>query len=89
MPHAVTPILGVNLAEVTDDPRFTLGTKIQGNDGREWIYSNSDATAITAAQAITLSTSTFKVTSAGSGSFDSPVAVAAGKYFWARKTAIA
>jgi hypothetical protein len=88
MPLTTTPILGVNLAAVSDKPTHKVGTSILGDDGRKWIYAYSDATAVTAAQAVTISSSTFFVTAAGSGSFDSPVAVPAARYFWARQTAL-
>ncbi|WP_191057804.1 hypothetical protein [Geminicoccus harenae] len=88
MPLNTTPILGVNLSAVTEKPTHRLGTATLADDGRKWVYAYSAATSITAAQALTLNSSTFNVSSAGSGTYDSPVAVPAARYFWARQTAL-
>ena len=88
--YATTPVAGVDLDSKSSTPSHKLLTPVLASDGRKHVYARaSEALA---------STDTVKIGASGSASSDSGSAgfdcnttggVAAGQYFWARKTSLA
>lgn len=88
--YSTTPIAGVDLDSKSSTPAFKALTPILGSDGRKHVYARaSEALA---------STDNCKIGASGSASSDSGSAgysvdttggVAAGQYFWARRTSLA
>lgn len=88
--YATTPLLGIDLDSKSSTPAFKALTRVTGSDGRSHIYAR-------ASEALG-SASTVKIGAAGSASSDAGSAgwdcnttggVAAGMWFWARKTSLA
>lgn len=88
--YSVTPIAGIDLDSKSSTPAHRLLTAVFGSDGRKHVYAK-------ASEALG-SASTCKIGAAGSASSDAGSAgfdcnttggVAAGVYFWARKTSLA
>ena len=84
--NTVTPILGVGFDERnTDNARgIELGTLVNANDGREYIFVlASEAIAV---GTCTVDLNTFALTDAA-GDFTADVAFASGEYGWVKRTA--
>lgn len=88
--YATTGALGVDLDDKSSTPKFKALTPVLASDGRKHVYAR-------ASEALT-STDTVKIGANGSASSDSGSAgfdcnttggVAAGQWFWARKTSLA
>jgi hypothetical protein len=86
--HSASGAIGPNFAIAQTRPDFAVGTMVDGNNGRVYIYARA-AGAIAQAGTCTVDGTTFIATS-GAGPFDCQVVggVVANDYFWARKTAI-
>jgi hypothetical protein len=92
--NAVTPLLGINLNGVYAPPGTYLdqpgwphfpGTPIHASGDTKWVFAVCGTTALTAGEAITLSTDGNFTASAGSG-YTTPNAVPVGYGFWAQAT---
>lgn len=88
--YATSPVLGVDLDSKSSTPAHKLLTPVLASDGRKHVFAR-------ASEALG-SASTCKIGAAGSASSDAGSAgydcnttggVAAGQYFWARKTSLA
>lgn len=86
---STTPTAGLDFGSKSSTPAVDVMTRVNGNDGHDWIY-------VKASEAIG-SITTVIVGAAGSASSDSgsagwianvPGGAAAGQYFWAKRTAL-
>lgn len=90
MPYSVTPTLGVDFDEVyssTTAPH-DLGQIVFGDDGKQYVFAQANA-SITASTAVcTVNASTFLVTASG-GAYTSPAtALVSGDRAWFSKASV-
>ncbi|WP_395443578.1 hypothetical protein [Caulobacter sp. UC70_42] len=89
--YATTPLAGIDLDSKSSTPAFKTLTSVTGSDGRKHIYARASE-ALGSASTITVRTTNGSASSdAGSGGYDCNTTggVAAGQYFWARRTSLA
>lgn len=86
--YNITPVTGTPLTQTHAAPMVQPGSKVVGLDGHDHIYCrNNTAASIAAATAVTITEPAFTI-AAGAGGFTTNVAIPAGEYGWARKTAL-
>lgn len=94
MAFRITPSLGPDLDQVSTGFYFDLntpagvspqlGSRVNGNDGNEYVLVKAGGTAIANNAEVTVNNTTFAA-AAGAGGFFTPAAIPANSYFWARK----
>jgi len=97
-PFRTTPVLGPGLRQTSADyhwdmisdptgagaPSYQPGTKVIGNDGREYVHVTA-AAGLAADARVNINESTWVATADAAGTHQAPVAVASGEAFQARK----
>lgn len=94
MAYAITPLIGIDLSKVVtavdiaagvEDPKHSIGTLIQANDGKEYVFAKADATISASTAVCDIDSTTFLVANTG-GAYTSPaVQVVSGDYAWFSK----
>lgn len=98
MPFAVTPLLGTQLGNIVNtaaevaaaggQPPHRIGTRVTGDDGREYVYARANASIPASTAVCTVNASTFLATASG-GSYTSPAtAMSSGDFAWFSKAGI-
>ena len=77
-------IAGPTITGGTVAPSYQPGTKVTGNDGREYVHVVA-AAGLAAEDRVNINETTWVATANSSGTHQAPVAVASGEAFQARK----
>lgn len=87
---ATTPLIGIKLSHVGSTPIVAALTKVNGNDGKVYMYVKASE-AIGSTATVVIGASGSASTDSGSAGWTSNAAggAATGEYFWARRTSLA
>lgn len=87
---ATSPILGVDLDSKSSVPTHALLTPVFASDGRKHVYVRASE-ALGSASSVKIGAAGSASSDAGSAGFscDTTGGVAAGQYFWARRSSLA
>jgi hypothetical protein len=86
---STTPTAGIDLDSKSSTPAFAVNTSIRANDARLHVYARASE-ALSSTQTILIGTAGSASSDAGSAGFTTNTTggVAAGQYFWAKRTAL-
>jgi hypothetical protein len=86
---STTPTAGIDLDAKSSTPAFAVNTRIYANDGRSHLYVRASE-ALSSTQTILIGTAGSASSDAGSAGWtvNTTGGVAAGQYFWGKKTAL-
>jgi hypothetical protein len=83
------PTVGIDLDDKSSTPAFAVNTTVRANDARLHLYARASE-ALSSTQTILIGTNGSASSDSGSAGFtvNTTGGVAAGQYFWAKRTAI-
>lgn len=95
MPYAASPVVGASLATTFSTTDITngaampkLGTQVWGDDGKQYVFAQANATITASTAVCAVNTSTFLVAATGGAYTSPPVGMVTGERGWFSKASV-